>query len=397
MATFKHDEKFNPGKIRLISLISFFMGFLQAFFIYVMSTYFKQAAGTENVGVFYLVGYAVTLVCFLYLHKIIRKFGKSDVLYFALFCKIITITALLFSPFPWLSVALVIAYIIFGNLEWVSLDIILESYSKDSFSGRIRGKYLTIMNAGFLLAPFLSVHVLDNYDFYGVFFVLLMFNVFVFFVATLGIGRVNHSFRRNLTITEVVKKVLRRKDIRGILYVSFALEFFYSLMVIYTPIYLSNLGFSWKEIGIIFTAMLLPFVLLQYPVGVLADKKIGEKELLIFSISLMGLSAFSISLISSGTVLVWSIILFMTRIGASLIEILRDSYFYKRVDGHDVDIINIFRTARPVAYILASLASALLLVAFPMKYVFVLISAVVLLALYPAARLIDNKSEGETG
>ena len=390
-----HDEKLDSGKIRLVSLVSFFMGFSQAFFIYIMSSYFKAASGIENVGGFYLAAYAVTLICILNLHKVIKRFGKSDVFYFSLFLKILTIVFLLLIPPSWIAILLVVFYIIFGNLEWVSLDIILESCSKDCMSGRIRGKFLTIMNAGILLGPLLSVLILGRYDFYGIFLLLLVFNVFIFFIAIFSFKNVNHRFEKKLAVKDIAKKVIARKDIRNIFYISFVLDFFYALMLIYVPIYLADLGFSWDKIGIIFTAMLVPFVILQYLVGILADKKMGEKELLISSILIMGLSTLAIYFISSGTVLIWSVILFLTRIGAALIEILRDSYFYKRIDGRDVDLIDFFRTSNSLAYISASVFSIVIIFFFSIKAVFILAGLVVISALYSTIKLADNKSEKE--
>jgi MFS family permease len=162
-------------------------------------------------------------------------------------------------------------------------------------------------------------------------------------------------------------------------------------MIIYTPIYLRDLGFSWVDIGKIFTTMLLPFVLLQYVIGYWADNKIGEKKLLIFALLVMGCSTTTIYFVESKTILTWMIILFTTRIGASMIEILRDSYFYKKIDRTDVDLINFFRTALPVAYICATASSSFLFLFLPVKFAFILTGIVVLSAIYPAYYLINNK------
>lgn len=141
--------------------------------------------------------------------------------------------------------------------------------------------------------------------------------------------------------------------------------------------------------------MLIPFVVLQYPVGFLADKKLGEKEMLIFSIIFMAVSAGTVYFISSSNIWVWAAILLATRIGSSMLEVLRDSYFYKKIDGHDVDLINFFRTSMPVGCILATGISFPLLLFFPVKSVFLLVMAVVLSALVPAFLLVDNKCEKE--
>ena len=141
----------------------------------------------------------------------------------------------------------------------------------------------------------------------------------------------------------------------------------------------------------IFTAMLVPFVILQYPMGILADKKFGEKDFLIFSVILMSLSTAIIYFTSVRSVLAWSIILFITRIGAALIEVLCDSYFYKQIDGQDVDMIDFFRTAASAGYIFATLLSALLLIFLPLKFAFILVAIITLTGIYPAFKLRDSK------
>jgi MFS family permease len=135
--------------------------------------------------------------------------------------------------------------------------------------------------------------------------------------------------------------------------------------------------------------MLLPFVLLQYPMGVLADKKVGEKKLLFLALLIMASCTLVFYFTSSQNILVWAVVLFGTRVGASMLEVLRDSYFYKRIDGDDMDLIDFFRTAMPVGYILAALASLVLLLFLPLKWVFVLLALVTFSALIPALRLTE--------
>ena len=84
--------------------------------------------------------------------------------------------------------------------------------------------------------------------------------------------------------------------------------------------------------------------------------------MMVTGIIIMGISAGSIFFIETNSVLVWGAVLFMTRVGAAMVEILRDSYFYKQVDGKDVDLIDFFRTAASAGYIFATLLSAILLI-----------------------------------
>ena len=389
----RHVEKLEEGKIRFITFVSFLFGFAEALLTYVMSSYFEIASGMKNVGVFYLVAYLIFLALLLNFHKLINKFGKSKVLISSIFFKIAVIVFLALYPPGKFGIILLIIYIICSNLGWVSLDIILESCSNDSKSGRIRGKYLTIMNLGYFIGPFISTQILKRFDYAGIFVVLLLLNLFILIVESLRTKESGCHFGAEIKLKHIFKKIIGRKNICRILYISFVLEFFYALMIIYVPIHLLSLGLGWDRIGIIFTIMLLPFILLQYPAGVLADKKMGEKELLAGAIIIMGMSALVIYFISSVGILIWSLILFSSRIGAALVEILRDSYFYKRIDGNDVDIIDFFRTAGPLGYILASILSVIVVYFFSVKAVFILIGIVVLSALCPTLYLLDNKSE----
>jgi len=125
-------------------------------------------------------------------------------------------------------------------------------------------------------------------------------------------------------------------------------------MVVYTPLYLTKyVGFSWAEIGVIFTIMLLPFVIFEIPVGRLADKKYGEKEFLTVGFIIMGIFTMAIGFVTVKNFWLWAAILFATRIGASFVEITCDTYFFKKVDQGKTDVIGFYRLTRPLSYVAA--------------------------------------------
>ncbi len=60
-----------------------------------------------------------------------------------------------------------------------------------------------------------------------------------------------------------------------------------------------------------------------------------------------------------------------------------------------MDIINFFRTAMPMGYILAALCSSFVLFFWPLKYIFIIVALGLILSLFQALKLKDNKSEKE--
>lgn len=394
-AIIQHSEKMNPEKIKLINFISFLLGFGQAVTSYLLSSYFAQASGTSNVSIYYLIAYAVFFVALLNLHKFVRKIGRAQVLFVFLSIQIFIALALAVSPVSWPGMIFLTVYIIISNCTSVCCDALLECFSEDKMSGRIRGFNLTIMNIGFLLGPILSTQIMERFNFQGIFLAKFFLNIFIFIVAYYGLSGFVKKYDFNFSVKALIKSVIKRKDIMRIYSMAFILDFFYAIMVIYTPIYLRQIGLSWGDIGIILTIMLVPFVLLQYPVGMLADKRYGEKELIIASLCIMAPSVLVMYFIGTKELIVWGLILFATRIGAAMLEVLNDSYFYKRIDADDVALINFYRTSRPLAYVVASALSAIMLLFLPIKSIFILLPVVIIAGLYPALKLVDNKAEDE--
>lgn len=392
---FKHKEKVDRKKLHIIDILSFLMGFSAALLAYVVSSFLRDILGTENIGFIYMIAYSIVLVMLLNMHKIVRIFGKSFTLQVAFVLKIVSISGLIFFSTSPIGAVFLILYAITGVLAWTALDGIVESFSSDRESGRIRGAHLAVANAGFLMGPLLSSQILDKYGIIGVFLLIFIVYSVILVVAMLGIRKTNHKFKEKVGTRELLKKVFKRRNIMRIYYLSFVLEFFYALMVIYAPLYLLDRGFTWDQLGIAFTIMLVPFVLIQYPAGVLADKKTGEKEFLLFAFLILGFSTLTFYFTDSSDILVWATILLLGRIGAALVEILRESYFYKRIDGNDVHIIDFFKTAKPVAYIVATALSTLVLIFFETRAVFILVAIASFSAIIPAFKLVDNKSESE--
>ncbi len=386
----KNTKKCATRKLHLLNVVAFLMGFQMALALYILSNFLKERSGIENIGIFYVISYIASFYVLINLHHLIKKHGKSTMFLIFLAIKIVALFGMGLFFENSFAVVFAIWSLMSGALAWVGLDLLIENYSKDKVTGSIRGAYLTVLNAGVLTAPLLATWIVENMGYRFVFFFAANITAIVFVIVFVSFRKVNHNINKSISIRQVFEKIRRRKNLSKIYYVSFLLELFYAVTVVYMPLYLRQLGVAWVEIGIIFTVMLIPFVLLQYPLGILADKKTGEKEWLLVAIILTAIFTATISFINSREVIVWMGVLFATRVGAAIIEVMRDSYFYKQVGPADVDLIDFFRTTRSIAYITGMAIFSFVLFFLPIQFIFVILALIILTGLVPLWKLKDT-------
>jgi MFS family permease len=167
-------------------------------------------------------------------------------------------------------------------------------------------------------------------------------------------------------LRETLEHAFRDGDLRAVIGAEFMLQSFYQLAQLYVPLYLHNaLGVPWSELGWILAVMLLPFVLLEYPAGAVADVLLGDKRIMVAGFVITGFTFGLIASIGAATPLsLLLIILVLTRVGAALVEAMAEGHFFRRVNEENTATVSVFRMTRPVAALIAPvLGSALLALA----------------------------------
>lgn len=382
---------FEKRKLTLLNFFAFILGFQSALVAYVNSSFLKENSGLDNVGIFFFLAYAGSLLILFNLHHLVKKYGRAKTFSFFLFLEFFSLFgAFLFSSMG-LGTVFVMVSLLASPLMWVGLDILIENFSKNKITGAIRGKNLSIMNLGWFLAPFLASVLIQDAGYGMVYLAGSFFIVVILVVLAFNMDFGKNNYKRDISISKMLRIIKNRPEISRIYYISFVLEFFYAAMIIYMPIYLLQQGFDWGQIGKIFTVMLIPFFLVQYPIGVLADKKSGEKEFLFLSLLVMSGFTLLLYFLSGANIIFWMAVLFMTRVGAAIVEVLRDSYFYKQIGPKDVSIIDFFRTSRSFAYIFVSLIFGFLVLFVSVGQLMAFLSLFILTGLIPLWKLKDTK------
>ncbi len=386
------SEHLNKNKLRLLSVVSFVLSITTALLTYLESRYLEQLIGEQWAGLGFFVGYGITVVVLDNLARIVNKMGKLNTALMFTSLTVVSLGALaVLPPVPWLALPAFILYIVSLSLLWIVIDFFIEVYSSDAVTGEVRGRYLTIMNAGWVITPLFASVLFETYGFPLLFSLAALLTVPVFLVFRYAFQHVPDHLRHPARFFTTLQTILQHQSLSYIFIIAFVHQFFYAWMIFYMPLHLSSLGFTLREIGQIFTIMLLPFVLLQYPAGILADRKWGEKELLITGLAIMGISTMAVYFVESRNFLVWAGILFATRVGASLIEIMRDTYFFKQIDYRDLQLMSFFRNTQPLAYMMGPLIATPLLFYVDRSMLFLILGIFVLSSIFFAARLKDTK------
>lgn len=345
-------------------LIAFLFNLHSAIPTYVTSTFLSQFTGNAMVGVVYTAASILALIAFACVLRVLRRFGNIVVTLALCLIEFISLIILAFAPG---TLAVIVFFMTsFASVALINftLDALLEDFSTQNKTGDIRGIYYTADNLGWLLAPLIAALLLGAGDnFSRVFFAIagiLTLSIVLIAASFQGFKDPEYSKARFWT---AIAEFLKDRDMRGIYICEVLIQFFYAWMIIYTPIYLhQTVGFSWTTIGILFSIMLLPFVLVGIPEGFYSDRGLGERKFIALGFLITAVATLLCALYGDGNVFVWGILLFVTRIGAASAEVMSDTYFFKKINGRDIEKITLFRTARPLAYVISSVAATLILI-----------------------------------
>lgn len=395
MRTHKKIAAPTPKGILVVYLLGFLIALSDAVSGYVQSSFLGQFFNVNMLGIVLGVCASLTLLVSTIYPRIIKNLGNYSSILVMLFISLsssLTIT-LVRNPITTL-IAFLIRYISL-ILLLVNVDIFLENRSSDAKTGSIRSKYLTIINFAWLLSPLIMGKLVGQSD-YGEVFLLSFWLLIVAVVLAISYGNLLKpaaAFEpQKVDFKKTIDKVLKKPALSKIFLTALSLQLFYSIAVIYVPIRLNQeLGFSWQTIGVIFTIMLLPFLLFQYPTGKLADKYWGEKEMLISSGLILVLSCIMIAATSSTSAGIWALILFLSRVGAAIYESMQEVYFYKQINASEIGLITLFRQTRSAGWLLGALLSSICLQFMSIQNLFYLIAVIISLNIINLIPLKDTK------
>lgn len=379
--------------LTIIYLATFFYAIHYAITLYIESSFLGKFLSTESVGLMFTTAALMSIIILFNLPPLLRKFGNYYLLLGAVLFEIVALFFLATVSSRETLILFFIAHHALLNVIYFSLTVFLESFSKDETTGGSHGIFLTVANIAILAGPLIAGNIIGDGSYQKVFMISGLLIIPVLFLVGRHLRNFTDPEYTNISFIQTFGAIAREKSLRHIFILQFLLQFFYGIMVIYAPIYLNTvMGIPMSQIlGIIMPIVLLPFVVFPYILGSLADKKFGEKEILFIGFLIMGGGTIALSFIESHAVLVWAGALFITRIGATFVETMAESYFFKHTEASDTRIISFFRNTSSFSYLISPVIASAFLSIFDYRFIFLGLGAVMLVGLRYSFLLKDTR------
>jgi MFS family permease len=246
-----------------------------------------------------------------------------------------------------------IIHFVLQTLLYIMLNVFIESFSAHAKIASIRGLFLAIVNLGVLISPLIGGIILTLYSFKVLYTVAALLLIPYMFLVQKYLSHVKEPAYHTIDLIGALRQALRDKNLKAALMAALTIESFYAVMIIYSPIYLSTLGIPLTTyMTIILPIALIPLVILPYELGFLADKKFGEKEMLIIGLLILAVATFLFVVISVPDVRLWALVLLFSRIGASFVETMAFGYYFKKIGPEDPSLTALFINMRGTATII---------------------------------------------
>lgn len=328
-------------------LVTYAMTFLYALHyaipLYATSSYLHKYFNSSIVSATYVLGSILALIASLSVAKSIRRFHTYEFTFGIALAEIVVVTLFGHSQNFYLLPIFFIIHFVLQVLLFICLNIFVESFSMHAKVGSIRGLFLAILNLGILVSPLIGGLILSISSFAMLYSVSALILVPYLFFLHKYLHHIKEPAHTSVDIFSAVTKVLTNKNLKAAVIAEFVVQSFYAVMIIYSPLYLTSLGVPLTSyLSIILPLALLPLVILPYELGLLADRKFGEKEMLIIGLLILTVTSLLFVIIHTSDIRVWTLVLLASRVGASFVETMAFSYYFKKVDKEDPSLTALF-------------------------------------------------------
>jgi len=339
-----------------VYLFIFFVTLHSTLALYTNSTFLDGFFGPYGIAIAYTLSALVTIVALHFSNRLATAFGATRLAVFAAVAEATALVGLATLTVPELLIGCFIAIQALTAILFYVFDVFLETYSKDSSTGGVRGTYLTVINAAFLIGPLAGTQAIDRFGYDGVYLAGAGIIGLVAIATGIAFAHFQDPVYAPPRVMAVIDSYRKKPDLALVTLSFFLLWCFYVVAIVHVPIYLTSvIGLSTQQLGYVLAIGLIPFVLIQMPLGKLADTSFGEKEFMFAGFFLMAAAGMLVPELALLGIVPLVAAIFIGRLGAAAVEVMCDSFFFKHVSAEDSGTIAAYRSMMYVAYAIVPL------------------------------------------
>lgn len=369
MNAIKRGVKTNP--IKGLSAVGFFasIGFalISTIWAVYLNSIFNNASTVGFVtGLFVLVGAA----SYVFFSPFVERNPKSKIYISSL--ALLLISYILFAILEHVFAVVLLGIItsVLTTLRVTSYGIMVRDKSKQKELSKNEGLVYTLINIAWLLGPIIAGYVAANLGERKVFFLAACF-LFIALLSFRGM-KINDNRTKKKKDKNAVKifiSYFKKKERVLAYFIGGGLDYWWSLIYIYVPLYIINIAQkSDVTIGYFLAAVVIPLILIEYAAGKTAAKK-GYKRLFFVGFFILGIAGVIAFLLSNIYLLLG--VLVLASFGAGLLEPTTESYFFETITKEERDkYYGTYNTTINANSFIGRILGAGVLLLFPFKAVF---------------------------
>jgi len=387
-----------PAKMRLVPIYAaiLLLVFHGSVIAYINSSYLEQFINAEGIGTIYTLGSALSVLIFLFISRVLKRVGNFHLTLGLLLIDLLAVAGMSQATGLEVAIPLFLLHIITVPMIIFNLDVFMEERigNDESGTGSSRGLLLTLASLVGAVSPLVSgLLISEQADSFNLVYMVSagtlipIIAILIFFFKDFSDPQYGE-----IDLFSAIHTFFDNINLKSVFIANFLLQMFFVAMVVYIPLYMIDIvGLSWAQFGVIMFFAQLAYVILEYPIGLIADRYIGEKEMMGFGFLIIAIATAWMSFITVPSVLIWSIVMFCSRVGAALVEVTTESYFFKQTTSSDAQIISFFRITRPLAYVMGALVGSLSLLYMSFNLIFIVFAALMIPAMFYTLNIEDTK------
>lgn len=358
-----HHSVDKTKMLHLTFIISAIYSILGSLFFAFISVFLSKFINNFNISLLLFFAFVISFICSL---KLIKMINKKHTFYTTLFILSLTFIS---SIFLWLSnnillISLFSVLLIIGLLLLLTIiNLFLEEFTNIRNVGLARSINLIINHAAIIVGLITGGYILKNDSEIHIIFALIAFmHIPLFYIFKKYYKNLADPIYRNADLSHTFQKLKHNKDIKGIVISALGVESFFTIISFFLPLYLiTKLNIDpFLYFSVILPVAMLPYLILPFILEELSEHY-GEKEMLIFGYMIIFVLCALIPFIESNNIIIWAVILILTRVGTSIIDTMNNIYFYKKIHYNDIGAINIFTNTKTIGSLLGTFVIALTL------------------------------------